>query len=320
KEKIFKRFYTESLRDLYAIKHRAIILNQLVDIVTLYTHLRGNDKYRDSMIALEKFINDARAYFNELSNLKLYTLIEYAYSAIAILLKYGIMVFCVPSYDVLRPWKWTLLLHELGHAAFIVRKDDFIKKFRDKILPILRELAPTSLKEEGVARYLRTWEQNWLKELISDLYGVAIGGPAYTYTFMIEVFEDNPARYAFTHPSLDSRIYVQLKCLEKMELGKLVSGVKELWFTHRSNVLVRELGYPFPQKVLEELVSVFLDMVGRLVFPDISDKVVELRLQLNQGRVPAGTPLFLILALALSDNRRNRAIQGKVLEAIVADQ
>ena len=157
KEKIFKRFYTESLRDLYAIKHRAIILNQLVDIVTLYTHLRSNDKYRDSMMALKKFINDARAYFNELSNLKLYTLLEYAYSAIAILLKYGMMVFCVPSYDVLRPWKWALLLHELGHAAFIVRKDDFIKKFRDKILPILRELAPTSLKEEGVAGYLRTW-------------------------------------------------------------------------------------------------------------------------------------------------------------------
>ena len=320
KEKIFKRFYTESLRDLYAIKHRAIILNQLVDIVTLYTHLRSNDKYRDSMMALKKFINDARAYFNELSNLKLYTLLEYAYSAIAILLKYGMMVFCVPSYDVLRPWKWALLLHELGHAAFIVRKDDFIKKFRDKILPILRELAPTSLKEEGVARYLRTWEQNWLKELISDLYGVAIGGPAYTYTFMIEVFEDNPARCAFTHPSLDSRIYIQLKCLENMELGKLVSGVKELRLAHRSNVLVRELGYPFPQGALEELVSIFMDMVGRPVFPDISDKVVELQLQLNQGRIPAGTPLFLILALALSGNRRNRLIQGKVIEAIVADQ
>ena len=163
-------------------------------------------------------------------------------------------------------------------------------------------------------------EQNWLKELISDLYGVAIGGPAYTYTFMIEVFEDNPARCAFTHPSLDSRIYIQLKCLENMELGKLVSGVKELRLAHRSNVLVRELGYPFPQGALEELVSIFMDMVGRPVFPDISDKVVELQLQLNQGRIPAGTPLFLILALALSGNRRNRLIQGKVIEAIVADQ
>ena len=320
KEYIFKRFYTESIRNLYAIKHRTLILNQLVDIITLYTHLGSNDEYRDSMIALEKFINDARTYFNELSNLKLYTLIEYAYSAIAILLKYRVMVFCVPSYDVLRPWKWALLLHELGHTAFITRRDGFIKKFRDKILPILRELAPTSLKEEDIARYLRTWEQNWLKELISDLYGVAIGGPAYTYTFIIEVFEDNPARYAFTHPSLDSRIYIQLKCLEKMELEKLVSDVKELWLTHRSNVLVRELGYPFPQRALEELVSVFIDMVGRPVFPNISNKVVKLQLQLNQGRVPAGTPLSLILALALSDNRRNRTIQEKVLEAIVADQ
>ena len=102
-ENIFKRFYTESLRGLYAIKHRAMILNQLVNIVTLYTHLKSNDKYRNSTIALKKFINNARVYFNELSNLELYTLIEYAYSAIAILLKYGIMVFCVPSYDVLKP-------------------------------------------------------------------------------------------------------------------------------------------------------------------------------------------------------------------------
>ena len=201
-----------------------------------------------------------------------------------------------------------------------MRKDDFIKKFRDKILPILRELAPTSLKEEDVARYIRTWEQNWLKELISDLYGVAIGGPAYTYTFMIEVFEDNPARYAFTHPSLDSRIYIQLKCLENMKLGKLVSDVRKLWLTHRSNVLVRELGYPFPQRALEELVSVFMDMVEGPVFPNISNTVVELQSQLNQDRIPVGAPLFLILALTLSNNRRNSLIQGKVIEAIVADQ
>ena len=66
KEDIFKRFYTESIHNLYAIKHRTLILNQLVDIITLYTHLGSNDEYRDSMIALEKFINDAGKYFNEL--------------------------------------------------------------------------------------------------------------------------------------------------------------------------------------------------------------------------------------------------------------
>jgi len=158
------------------------------------------------MIALKKFINDARIYFNEISDLRLYTLIEYRYFAIAILLRHGVMVFCIPSYDLLKPWKWALLLHELGHAVFIIRKDDFTEKFREKILLVLRELAPTSLKEEEIARYLGTWEQSWLKEFISDLYGVAIGGPAYTYAFMVEVFESNPARYAFTHPSLDSRM------------------------------------------------------------------------------------------------------------------
>ena len=47
KEYIFKRFYTESIRNLYAIKHRTLILNQLVDIITLYTHLGSNDEYRD---------------------------------------------------------------------------------------------------------------------------------------------------------------------------------------------------------------------------------------------------------------------------------
>jgi len=47
KEDIFKRFYTESIHNLYAIKHRTLILNQLVDIITLYTHLGSNDEYRD---------------------------------------------------------------------------------------------------------------------------------------------------------------------------------------------------------------------------------------------------------------------------------
>ena len=43
-----------------------------------------------------------------------------------------IMVFCIPSYDLLKPWKWMLLLHELGHVIHY-KKDDFIEKFREKV-------------------------------------------------------------------------------------------------------------------------------------------------------------------------------------------
>jgi len=317
--KLYKKFYTTTLRDLYTIKYRAVILNRLVSIITYNTHIKHNKKYIEATTALEKFVNNVKVHLKDVRKLKFYTFIEYEYSTITILDDYNVIAFCTPSYDILKPWKWTLLLHEIGHAMFNAKIDVFIMKFREKILPILRDLAPSSIRTQ-VAAYLKLWEQEWLKEFISDLYGVTVGGPAYTYAFMIEVFESDPAEYASSHPSLDSRIYLQSRYLDEIkEIKEMVSEVEDIWYTHRDNIVAEELSYPFPQSALDELVYVFMDLMKKPVYPDLSDRVNELRQQINRGIIVEASPLPLILALTLSSNRRKKAVQQRIIKIIAAN-
>ena len=122
--------------------------------------------------------NNVKVHLKDARKLKFYTFIEYEYSTITILDDYNIIAFCTPSYDILKPWKWTLLLHEIGHTMFNAKIDTYVMKFREKILPILRDLAPSSVRTQ-VAAYLKLWEQKWLKEFVSDLYGVTVGVTKY---------------------------------------------------------------------------------------------------------------------------------------------
>ena len=117
-KELYKRFYAMTLRGLYTIKYRTIILSRLTNVITLYVYLKDNTKYNESTTALKKFIDDVKIRLEDIKNLRLYTFIEYAYSMITILDKCGIVAFCTPSYDMLKPWKWILLLHELELIMF----------------------------------------------------------------------------------------------------------------------------------------------------------------------------------------------------------
>jgi len=155
-------------------------------------HLYGNNEYKKPLIALNKFVNSVKSVLREDLDANLYVLVEYGYSIVDISSRHGVLVLCIPSYDLFRPWKWVLLLHELGHAMFNSRRRVFIEEFRRRILPMLIKLAPRGI-EEYVRMSLNSWERYWLKEFVSDLYGIAMGGPAYTYAFMIEVFNSAPS-------------------------------------------------------------------------------------------------------------------------------
>ena len=209
-----------------------------MNMVILYTFLAANNEYRASLEALRRLIESAREHLGEPLSLSFYVLVEYGYAVINILKDYGVMIFSTPSRDLFRPWKWTLLLHEIGHVLFNARKHFFVTEFRRRIMPLLRQLAPTGMGEELVRGILSLWEQYWLGEFVADLYGVAMGGPAYTHAFMIEVFNSDPSEYIATHPSLDSRMYLQLRYLEGIaEIQGLVGSVRELWLSHRKSIV-----------------------------------------------------------------------------------
>ena len=320
-KKLYKIFYTQALHTLYMAKNRAMLLSRLASIANLYVYLTSNDECRVSLVALKKVVDSSKKCLEDTSGLSLYVLVEYGYSMINILREFNIIVLCIPSYDLFKPWKWTLLFHELGHVLFDIKRDIFIREFRKRIMPLLKQLAPTGVREEHVNAILSAWERYWLKEFVADLYGVAIGGPAYTYAFMIEAFNSNPSEYIGTHPSLDSRMYLQLKYLENVAgTKKLVNDVRELWFSHRENVVAEGLGYPFTNSVLNELNRIFIDVTKKPIFLDYIDEVIKLQERIDKGDVVAAAPLYLILALTLSKRGKEDEVQRKVIETIVEDR
>jgi len=228
---------------------------------------------------------------------------------------YGVYVVCAPSYDLFKPWKWVLLLHELGHAVFELRRSEYIKLFRSRISPLLRELAPRGIGAER--GYEKLFEENWLKEFVADLYGVYVGGPAFTSAFMVEVFYGDPSVYRETHPPLDSRISVQLKYLKEVLKEDIRTGsVEEKWFRHRRSMDVEEPGYQFSKEVLGEVVEVFREAAGPPPFLSYADEVLSAVEALNSGRIPEGRPLVLVIASALSDKGREEALQRSIIEAL----
>jgi len=315
-KKAYKDLYTQTLHSLHAIKYRAIVLSRLTDIISLYSHLTYDDEYKVYLITLKELINNIEEHLRSTPGPSLYVLVEYGYSAINILKERNVIVLCIPSYDLFKPWKWVLLFHELGHVLFDIEREAFIKEFRRRIMPLLKQLAPTSFNREHAV--LRIWEQYWLGEFVSDLYGVSLGGPAYTYAFMIEVFDSNPSGYRETHPSLDSRVYLQLRYLENIkEAEELTNNVRELWLSHRESIVAEGLEYPFTSNVLDELNRIFIDITKRPVFLDYISKVIELRDRINRGEFVKADSLSLILALALSSRGKDEEAQRKAIKTIV---
>lgn len=314
------RFYTELSRIIYTVKYRAIVLSQLINIITTYTYLFNNDIYREPLTALEKLINNAKQYLKDISNINLYVLVEYGYLEINILEKHNVIILCIPSYDLFKPWKWSLLFHELGHLLFNKRRDEYIIKFREEIQPLIKQQKPRGYKEK-TSRLLSVWEQHWLTEFISDLYGVALGGPAYTYAFIIEVFNSESSIPTTTHPSLDSRIYLQLEYLQSIrEIRKLTERIYTLWSLYRGGDLAEKLGYPFSADILNKLKEIFTEITGKPVFLNYIDKIIELREKIDKDENIVGEPLHLVLALSLSDKRREDPVQKKIIKAIAEDQ
>jgi len=58
-----------TLRDLYTIRYRAIILNRLINVVTPYVHLKDNTKYDEPTMALKKFVDDVKIRLEDIKNL-----------------------------------------------------------------------------------------------------------------------------------------------------------------------------------------------------------------------------------------------------------
>jgi len=313
---LYRKLYTQTAQRIHLVRSRAVMLNELTELMFLSASRASQDSsVATALRALKTFIDDAVDVLKDLSGVYVHVLMEYAYTSLDILMDgYGVYVVNIPSYDLFNPWKWILLLHELGHAAFEARKDEYTRMFRSHILPLLRSLAPRGV--EG--RYDVLFEKYWLEELVADLYGVSIGGPAFTSAFIVEAFGWNPSVYT-THPPLDSRMGVQLRYLKEASehsIGEHVRILERKWFQHRRSLDVEEPGYPFSKEVLGEVVKIFREVTGPPPFLSYADEVLSAVEALNSGRTPEGRPLALVAALALSDRGRAEALQRGVIEAL----
>ncbi len=317
----FNVLYVQISRIVDRMRHRALVLNRLVNIINLCIHLWCNDDYRNSLMMLQQIISNVKKLLGSTLGINMYILVEHHYLMLNILKKYNVVVLCIPSYDLLKPWKWVLLFHELGHLLFDINREMFVREFRHRIMPLLKQSALTNVGEHTNV-ILRTWEQYWLEEFVSDLYGVALGGPAYTYAFVIEAFSSDIFACTETHPSLDLRMHLQLKYLDRIEeVKELASNVRRLWYLHRQSIAAaKDLYYPFTSRVFDELIEIFMSVVKRPSFLSFLHEVVTLRERIDRGEVVKANPLYLILALVLSSRRRDEEIQKRIIKTLSGDE
>jgi len=314
---LHRKLYTQIVRSISSIRSRAVVLNRLADSMTLSASLASqNSAIATALRALRAFVDDVASVLKDLSGISVHVLVEYAYISLSILMSgYGAYVVCAPSYDLFKPWKWVLLLHELGHAVFELRRGEYIKLFRSRISPLLRELAPRGIEAEH--GYEKLFEENWLKEFVADLYGVHVGGSSFTSAFMVEVFYGDPSMYRETHPSLDSRMNVQLKYLKEiLKTDTHTGSIEEKWLRHRRSIDIEEPRYPFSKEILGEVVEVFREVAGPPPFLNYADEMLRAVEALNSGRIPEGRPLVLVIASALSDKGREEASQRSIIEVL----
>ena len=95
-----------------------------------------------------------------------------------------------------------------------------------------------SSRLEKIKENKELWSEFWLEELVSDIIGVSLGGPAYLKMLILETCDYNPvATHDIAHPPLDARAFTQIRYLEHVGApSELVSRMKEEWKAFRNGI------------------------------------------------------------------------------------
>jgi hypothetical protein len=188
------------------------------------------------------------------------------------------------------------LFHEIGHAVISKREDNLkLKELNEKYKEIIniitkhyQKLITEKIRESGpeeikliIQHVHQQWKNYWIDEFLSDLFALYTLGPAFARAHLHLVTKRSKDIFAFsailpqTHPSDDSRMKMLLIGLNiigfKQEAEVIHSKWKEMPFSGVSRP-IQEYQYAYPENLMENIASLFLEGLRKSNFAIITDK------------------------------------------------
>jgi len=234
----YKELYTRILYQLQGYKRDTYLISEIYEILLFHTRMCESKDLSDYIALAGKYVDKIAEEIEVPANYLFFTTLRDCYSSLSIhVTKTHITM--LPLSDLYNPAKWILLSHEFGHLYFQTHKNDILVETLPLIEEKLREtLVEKSSRLEKIKENKELWSEFWLEELVSDIIGVSLGGPAYLKMLILETCDYNPvAMHDIAHPPLDARAFTQIRYLEHVGApSELVSRIKEEWKAFRNGI------------------------------------------------------------------------------------
>lgn len=235
KEKKFayRELYTRILFMLQQYRQFVYLLHMVYELIFLRKNIGRNENFQRYLSILDEYIDLLAEKMKVFADLLLIVAPQSEYASLPMLSE-RIFIVMLPLTNLIKPWKWVLLSHELGHLFFQYRKENILTKARPLIEEELRE---TIRDEERVQEYVRLWDDFWLQEIVSDIVATSLCGPAYLKMFIIEATESKPTQLYGTHPPLDARAIAQITYMKLVGApDELILAMERVWKAFRGGI------------------------------------------------------------------------------------
>lgn len=245
----YKELYTRILFKLSQHRKSMYILHMINGLISLRERVWINKSFQKSINLIDKYTDSLIHLVSSEENLLLISTPSNEYASLPIVDE-RIFILIFPFADLIKPWKWVLLSHELGHLYFHYHEDHILSK----VLPIIKkELREVIHDDEQVRNYVQLWDRYWLEELVSDIVAAGISGPAYLKMLTIQASEARPTYTYRSHPSLDARSIAQIKYMSFINSpDEIIQIMENVWKEYRTGIY--ENG-SLPEYLSEELVE-----------------------------------------------------------------
>jgi len=302
----YKYLYTRLTFNIQRYREEVYLLSTVYELFLYYKNqCENNVENRYAMEIVNKYIVELAKEINIPEDIAIFSTVQNEYASLPIEMEESICFVMLPAVDLHKPWKWVLLTHELGHLFYEIQKYVILPEVMPKIKETLRDSLPNEAnKEEKVRRYKGLWSELWLKEIVADIIGVSLCGPAYPRVLITQLSDPAPTSSVSNHPPLEARIMSGIEYLKRVEApSKTVETMEGIWRKFRENIQDSQVlpGF-FSREILMSIAQQIADLLPTPFIVSNWEDVLRIAKELPQ--IEKKDVKLLIPAIALSDNRK----------------
>lgn len=309
----YKKLYTRLTFNLQRYREEVYLLSAVYELFLCYKNLcENNINNRYAIEIVSKYVIEMSKEVNIPENIAIFSTVQNEYSSLSIEMGESVCFIMLPTVDLHKPWKWVLLTHELGHLFYEIQKYEILPEVMPKIEDALQNSLPSEVnKEEKVRRYKDFWSELWLKEIVADVIGTSLCGPAYPRALITQLSDPAPTSYASDHPPLEARIMSGIEYLKRVGApNKMVEAMERIWRKFRENIQDSQVlpGF-FSREILMSIAQQIADLLPEPFI--VSNWEDMLRIAKEIPEIEKKDVKLLIPAITLSD-RKIRATDIKL--------